>query len=55
MKAKHKIYIKPKNRGKFNALKKKSGKSASWYKAHGTPAQKKMAIFELNSKKWRHK
>lgn len=55
MKAKPKIYIKPKNRGKFTALKKKTGKSASWYKAHGTPAQKKMATFALNSKKWKHR
>lgn len=46
------IHIKEKNRGKFTALKKRTGHSASWFKAHGTPAQKKMAIFELNSKKW---
>ena len=49
----NKIHIKKANRGKFNALKKKSGKSASWYKAHGTPAQKKMATFALNSRKWK--
>lgn len=49
-----KIHIKKKNRGKFTALKKRTGKSASWFKAHGTPAQKKMAIFALNSRKWRH-
>lgn len=49
-----KIHIKPENRGKFTALKKRTGKSASWFKAHGTPAQKKMAVFALNAKKWKH-
>lgn len=49
------IHIKPKNRGKFTALKKRTGKSASWFKAHGTPAQKKMATFALNARKWKHK
>lgn len=48
----HKIHIKKENRGKFTALKKRTGHSASWFKAHGTPAQKKMAVFALNSKKW---
>lgn len=47
------IHIKPENRGKFTALKKRTGHSASWFKENGTPAQKKMAVFELNSKKWR--
>lgn len=50
-----KIHIKKKNRGKFTALKKRTGKSASWFKAHGTPAQRKMAVFALNSRHWRHK
>ena len=49
-----KIHIKPENRGKFTALKKRTGHSASWFKAHGTPAQKKMAIFALNARKWKH-
>lgn len=49
-----KIHIKPENRGKFNALLKRTGKSASWFKAHGTPAQKKMAVFALNARKWKH-
>lgn len=48
------IHIKPENRGKFTALKKRTGKSASWFKAHGTPAQKKMATFALNARKWHH-
>lgn len=49
-----KIRIKPENRGKFTALLKRTGKSASWFKEHGTPAQKKMAVFALNAKKWKH-
>ena len=48
------IHIKPENRGKFTALKKRTGKSASWFKEHGTPAQKKMATFALNARKWKH-
>jgi len=50
-----KIHIKPENRGKFTALKKRTGKTASWFKAHGTPAQKKMATFALNAAKWHKK
>ena len=46
------IHIKPSHRGKFTALKKRTGHSASWFKAHGTPAQKKMAVFALNAKHW---
>lgn len=49
-----KIHIKPENRGKFTALKKRTGHSATWFKEHGTPAQKKMAVFELNARKWKH-
>lgn len=49
-----KIHIKPENKGKFTALKKRTGHSASWFKAHGTPAQKKMAVFALNARKWNH-
>lgn len=48
------IHIKPENRGKFTALKKRTGKSATWFKKHGTPAQRKMATFELNARKWKH-
>ena len=50
--AKSGIHIKPENRGKFTRLKRRTGKSASWFKAHGTPAQKKMAVFELNARHW---
>ena len=49
-----KIYIKPENRGKFTALKERTGKSATWFKEHGTPAQRKMATFALNSRHWSH-
>ena len=49
------IHIKPENRGKFTALKKRTGHSASWFKKNGTPAQKKMATFALNARKWKHK
>lgn len=49
-----KIQIKPENRGKFTALKERTGHSATWFKQHGTPTQKKMATFALNAKKWKH-
>lgn len=49
-----KIHIKPENRGKFTALKERTGHSATWFKEHGTPSQKKMATFALNSRHWRH-
>jgi hypothetical protein len=48
------IHIKPENRGKFTALKERTGHSATWFKEHGTPAQKKMAIFALNARHWKH-
>ena len=48
------IHIKPENRGKFTALKERTGHSATWFKEHGTPSQKKMAVFALNSRHWKH-
>lgn len=48
------IYIKPSHRGKFTRLKERTGHSASWFKLHGTPAQRKMATFALNARKWKH-
>ena len=48
------IYIKPSHRGRFTRLKERTGHSASWFKEHGTPAQKKMATFALNAAKWKH-
>lgn len=53
-KGKSGIHIKPENRGKFTRLKKRTGHSASWFKKNGTPAQKKMAVFALNSRHWNH-
>lgn len=49
-----KIRIKKSNRGKFTALKERTGHSATWFKEHGTPAQKKMATFVLNARHWKH-
>lgn len=48
------IHIKPENKGKFTALKKRTGHSATWFKQHGTPAQRKMATFAQNARKWKH-
>lgn len=48
------IHIKPSHKGRFTSLLRRTGKSASWYKAHGTPAQRKMATFALNARKWHH-
>lgn len=49
-----KIHIKPENRGKFTRLKERTGHSATWFKEHGTPAQRKMATFALNARHWKH-
>ena len=48
------IHIKPENHGKFTALKERTGHSATWFKEHGTPSQKKMATFALNARHWKH-
>ena len=48
------IHIKPENKGKFTALKERTGHSATWFKEHGTPAQRKMATFVLNARHWKH-
>lgn len=48
------IHIKKSNRGKFTRLKERTGHSASWFKENGTPEQKKMAIFDLSSRHWKH-
>lgn len=48
------IHIKPENRGKFTALKERTGHSATWFKENGTPAQRKMATFALNARHWNH-
>lgn len=48
------IHIKPENRGKFTELKERTGHSTSWFIEHGTPAQKKMAVFANNARRWKH-
>ena len=48
------IHIKPENKGKFTALKERTGHSTSWFIKNGTPAQKKMAVFANNARKWKH-
>ena len=48
------IYIKPSHRGRFTALKERTGHSSTWFEENGTPAQKKMATFALNAAKWKH-
>jgi hypothetical protein len=48
------IYIKPKNRGKFNALKKRTGKTTEQLKHSKNPLTRKRATFAANAKKWKH-
>jgi hypothetical protein len=61
MTKKPKIYIKPKNRGKFTASAKKAGKSVQSHasavlaSSTATPLQKKRANFARNARKWNHK
>ena len=47
------IYIKPENRGKFNATKKKTGKTTEELTHSKNPVTKKRAIFAQNAKKWK--
>lgn len=49
------IHIKKKNRGKFNALKKRTGKTTEELTHSKNPLTRKRAIFAQNAKKWRHK
>lgn len=48
------IHIKPENRGKFNATKKRTGKTTEELTHSKNPLTRKRAIFALNSKKWKH-
>lgn len=50
---KHKIKIKKKNKGKFNATKKRTGKSTEELTHSKNPITKKRAIFAQNAKKWK--
>lgn len=49
------IHINPKNRGKFNALKKRTGKTTEQLTHSKNPLTRKRAIFAQNAKKWHHK
>lgn len=50
-----KIHIKPENRGKFNALKKRTGKTTEELTHSKNPLTRKRAIFAQNAAKWSHK
>ena len=52
--AKNGIHIKPKNKGKFNALKKRTGKTTEELTHSKNPLTKKRAIFAQNAAKWKH-
>lgn len=49
------IHINPKNRGKFNALKKRTGKTTEQLTHSKNPLTRKRAIFAQNAKKWKKK
>ena len=49
------IEINPKNKGKFTATKKRSGKSTEELTHSKNPLTRKRAIFAQNAKKWNHK
>lgn len=46
------IRIKPQNKGKFTAYKKRTGKTTAQAKRSKSPAVRKMATFAQNAKKW---
>ncbi len=48
------IHIDPKNRGKFNATKKRTGKTTEELTHSKNPLTRKRAIFAQNAKKWKH-
>lgn len=49
------IHINPKNIGKFNALKKRTGKTTEELTHSKNPLTRKRAIFAQNARKWKHK
>ena len=49
------IHIDPKNKGKFTATKKATGKSTEELTHSKNPLTRKRAIFAQNAKKWKHK
>lgn len=52
MKKGSKIHIKPENRGKFNATKKKTGKTTEELTHSKNPVTRKRAIFAQNAARW---
>ena len=52
--AKGGIYIKPENRGKFNATKRRTGKTTEELTHSKNPLTRKRAIFAQNAAKWKH-
>jgi hypothetical protein len=55
LEGKSSIDIKKKNKGKFNALKKRTGKSTEELTHSKNPLTRKRAVFAQNAKKWSHK
>jgi hypothetical protein len=49
------IRINPANRGKFNALKRRTGKTTEQLTHSKNPLTRKRAIFAQNAKKWNHR
>lgn len=49
------IHINPKNKGKFTATKKRTGKTTEELTHSKNPLTRKRAIFAQNAKKWNHK
>lgn len=49
------IHINPANKGKFNALKARTGKSTEELTHSSNPLTRKRAIFAQNARKWHHK
>jgi hypothetical protein len=49
-----KIHIKKENKGKFNALKKRTGKTTEELTHSKNPLTRKRAVFAQNARKWKH-
>lgn len=49
------IHINPNNKGKFNATKKRTGKTTEELAHSKNPLTRKRAIFALNARKWNKK
>lgn len=50
-----KIHIKKANRGKFNATKRRTGKTTAQLRHSKNPLTRKRAVFAANARKWRKK